>query len=68
MLTKLITEFLRNVEWGELDMLVLDLPPGPATCSSRSLQQLPLAGGVIVDDAAGRRARRRAARHPMFRR
>src|SRR5262249_21990219 len=28
MVTKLVTEFLRNVEWGELDVLVIDLPPG----------------------------------------
>ena len=48
MVTKLITEFLRNVEWGELDYLVLDLPPGTGDAQLTVAQQVPLAGGVIV--------------------
>ncbi len=48
MITKLITEFLRNVEWGELDVLVLDLPPGTGDVQLTLTQQVPLAGGVIV--------------------
>jgi ATP-binding protein involved in chromosome partitioning len=48
MVTKLLTEFLRNVEWGELDYLILDLPPGTGDAQLTVVQQVPLAGGVIV--------------------
>ena len=48
MVTKLITEFFKNVEWGELDFLVLDLPPGTGDAQLTVAQQVPLAGGVIV--------------------
>src|SRR5881409_2687398 len=48
MITKLITEFLRNVEWGELDILVLDLPPGTGDVQLTLTQQVPITGGVIV--------------------
>jgi len=48
MVTKLITEFFRNVEWGELEYLVLDLPPGTGDAQLTVAQQVPLAGGVIV--------------------
>ena len=48
MVTKLITEFFRKVEWGELDYLVLDLPPGTGDAQLTVAQQVPLAGGVIV--------------------
>jgi ATP-binding protein involved in chromosome partitioning len=48
MITKLITEFFRNVEWGELDALVLDLPPGTGDVQLTITQQVPLSGGIIV--------------------
>jgi ATP-binding protein involved in chromosome partitioning len=48
MLTKLIIEFLRNCDWGELDVLVLDLPPGTGDVQLTLTQQVPLTGGVIV--------------------
>ena len=48
MLTKLLGEFARNVEWGELDCLVLDLPPGTGDVQLTITQQIQLAGGVIV--------------------
>jgi ATP-binding protein involved in chromosome partitioning len=48
MVTKLITEFLRNVEWGELDVLVLDLPPGTGDVQLTLTQQVSITGGVIV--------------------
>ena len=48
MITKLLTQFLREVEWGELDYLVLDLPPGTGDAQLTITQQIPLAGGVIV--------------------
>ncbi|MBX3023929.1 Mrp/NBP35 family ATP-binding protein [bacterium] len=48
MITKLLTQFLYEVEWGELDVLVLDLPPGTGDAQLTITQQAPLAGGVIV--------------------
>src|SRR6266403_2077515 len=38
----------RNVEWGELEYLILDLPPGTGDAQLTVAQQVPLAGGVIV--------------------
>jgi ATP-binding protein involved in chromosome partitioning len=48
MVTKLVVEFLRNVDWGELDYLVLDLPPGTGDVQLTLAQQLAMTGGVIV--------------------
>ena len=48
MVTKLITEFLRNVEWGDLDILVIDLPPGTGDVQLTLTQQVPITGGIIV--------------------
>jgi ATP-binding protein involved in chromosome partitioning len=48
MITKLLTQFFHDVEWGELDYLVLDLPPGTGDAQLTITQQMPLTGGVIV--------------------
>jgi ATP-binding protein involved in chromosome partitioning len=48
MINKLLTQFLREVDWGELDFLVLDLPPGTGDAQLTIVQQVPLSGGVIV--------------------
>jgi ATP-binding protein involved in chromosome partitioning len=48
MITKLLVEFVRNVVWGELDYLVIDMPPGTGDAQLTICQQVPLAGGVIV--------------------
>ena len=48
MVTKLENEFLFNVEWGELDCLILDLPPGTGDAQLTITQRVALAGGVIV--------------------
>ena len=48
MITKLLTQFLRDVEWGNLDYLVLDLPPGTGDAQLTITQQVALTGGVIV--------------------
>ena len=48
MIDKLLTEFIRNVEWGELDVLVVDLPPGTGDAQLTMVQKAPLSGGVIV--------------------
>ena len=48
MLSKLLNEFIRNTEWGELDYLVLDLPPGTGDVQLTISQTLQVDGGVIV--------------------
>jgi ATP-binding protein involved in chromosome partitioning len=48
MINKLLTQFMRDVQWGELDFLILDLPPGTGDAQLTITQQIPLAGGVIV--------------------
>ena len=48
MVTKLEAEFLFNVEWGELDCLILDLPPGTGDAQLTITQRVALDGGVIV--------------------
>jgi ATP-binding protein involved in chromosome partitioning len=48
MLHSVIQQFLRNVDWGELDYLILDLPPGTGDVQLSLTQTVPLAGGVIV--------------------
>jgi len=48
MIDKLLTEFITKVEWGELDILIVDLPPGTGDAQLTVVQKAPLAGGVIV--------------------
>lgn len=48
MITKLITEFIRNCDWGDLDVLVMDLPPGTGDVQLTLTQQVAISGGVIV--------------------
>jgi ATP-binding protein involved in chromosome partitioning len=48
MINKLLTQFLREVDWGELDYLILDLPPGTGDAQLTITQQVPLTGGIIV--------------------
>ncbi len=48
MLHSVIQQFLRNVYWGELDYLVLDLPPGTGDVQLSLTQTVPLSGGVVV--------------------
>jgi ATP-binding protein involved in chromosome partitioning len=48
MLNSAIRQFLADVEWGELDYLLVDLPPGTGDASLSLAQMLPLSGVVIV--------------------
>ena len=48
MLNSAIRQFLADVEWGELDYLIIDLPPGTGDASLSLAQALPLSGVVIV--------------------
>ena len=48
MLHKALTQFLKDTAWGELDYLVIDLPPGTGDVSLTLAQQVGLAGAVIV--------------------
>lgn len=44
----IIRQFLKDVEWGPLDVLVVDLPPGTGDAPLTLVQQVPVTGGVIV--------------------
>jgi ATP-binding protein involved in chromosome partitioning len=48
MITKTIQQFLQQVEWGELDFLLVDLPPGTGDAQLSLCQTVPLDGGVII--------------------
>jgi ATP-binding protein involved in chromosome partitioning len=48
MLNSAIRQFLAETEWGELDYLIIDLPPGTGDASLSLAQMLPLSGVVIV--------------------
>jgi ATP-binding protein involved in chromosome partitioning len=48
MLNSAIRQFLADVEWGELDYLIIDLPPGTGDASLSLAQMLPLSGVIIV--------------------
>jgi ATP-binding protein involved in chromosome partitioning len=68
MVMSALTQMLREVEWGELDVMVVDMPPGTGDAQLTMAQQVPLKGAVIVStpqDLALIDARRGIA---MFRR
>jgi ATP-binding protein involved in chromosome partitioning len=68
MVMSALTQMLRDVDWGELDVMVVDMPPGTGDAQLTMAQQVPLAGAVIVStpqDLALIDARRGIA---MFRR
>jgi ATP-binding protein involved in chromosome partitioning len=48
MLHSVITQFLRSVEWGELDYLVVDLPPGTGDVQLTLIQTVTVTGAVVV--------------------
>ena len=48
MVMSALTQMLREVEWGTLDVMVVDMPPGTGDAQLTMAQQVPLAGAVIV--------------------
>src|SRR5205807_7687670 len=63
MLHKALTQFLEDVDWGELDYLLIDLPPGTGDVSMTLAQLLPQAQFLIVTtpQPTAQRVARRAA-------
>lgn len=47
-LHKIITQFLQDVEWGELDYLLIDLPPGTGDAQITIVQESPICGVILV--------------------
>ena len=48
MVISALTQMLREVAWGELDVLIVDMPPGTGDAQLTMAQQVPLSGAVIV--------------------
>jgi ATP-binding protein involved in chromosome partitioning len=48
MIMKTVQQFVQNVRWGELDVLLIDLPPGTGDAQLSLVQTIPLDGAVIV--------------------
>ncbi len=48
MIMKTVQQFVQNVKWGELDLLLIDLPPGTGDAQLSLVQTLPLDGAVLV--------------------
>lgn len=53
MLDKAIRQFLRDVDWGELDYLIVDMPPGTGDAQLTMCQATNMAGGVVVTTPQG---------------
>lgn len=45
---QIVKQFLKDVEWGELDYLVIDLPPGTGDAQLTLAQTIPLTGAIVV--------------------
>ena len=48
MIQKTINQFINNVKWGELEIIVVDLPPGTGDAQLSLVQTIPLRGAIIV--------------------
>ena len=53
MLHQIIRQFLQQVQWGELDYLIVDLPPGTGDVVISLVQTVPLTGAVVVSTGSG---------------
>jgi len=45
---QIVKQFLKDVDWGELDYLIIDLPPGTGDAQLTLAQTIPLTGSVVV--------------------
>ena len=63
MVTRTITQFVENVDWGELDVLLVDLPPGTGDAQLSLVQTVTLDGAIIITtpQAAAHNVARRGA-------
>ena len=59
----IVRQFLHDVDWAPLEFLVIDLPPGTGDASLTLVQQVPLAGGVVVTTPQDVALARRRPRH-----
>ena len=48
MVAKAVQQFLRDVHWGEIDYLIVDLPPGTGDAQLTLAQAIPLSGAVVI--------------------
>jgi ATP-binding protein involved in chromosome partitioning len=48
LVAQLITQFLNDVDWGDLDYLVIDLPPGTGDVQLTLVQKIPISGAIVV--------------------
>lgn len=48
MLHQIMREFMQRVDWGTLDYLVVDLPPGTGDVAISLIQTVPLTGAIVV--------------------
>lgn len=53
MLHQIVRQFLQQVKWGELDYLIVDLPPGTGDVVISLVQTVPLTGAVVVSTGSG---------------
>jgi ATP-binding protein involved in chromosome partitioning len=53
MLHSVIQQFLRGVDWGDLDYLVIDLPPGTGDVQLSLIQTAPITGAIVVTTPSG---------------
>ena len=48
MVLGVVNQFLKDVDWGELDYLIVDMPPGTGDAQLTMIQAVPISGGVVV--------------------
>ena len=48
MVMGVVNQFLKDVDWGELDYLIVDMPPGTGDAQLTMIQAVPISGGVVV--------------------
>jgi ATP-binding protein involved in chromosome partitioning len=67
MLHSVIQQFLRGVDWGDLDFLVIDLPPGTGDVQLSLIQTAPITGAIVVTTPSDVRSKMRVKPSACFR-